>query len=77
MEVLDGKQQIEMIIAMEILLYQLVSDQSILVKHLQLRRPSIVNVSLILTSLKQFDKVIFPLLLSFLFLLLSSVFSTI
>ena len=37
---------------------------------------SIVNVSLILIDLKQFDdKVIFPLLSSFLFLLLSSVFS--
>ena len=40
-------------------------------KHLQLRVVSIVNVSLILIGLKQVDKVIFPLLLSFLFLLLS------
>ena len=40
-------------------------------KHLQLRVVSIVNVSLILIGLKQVDKVIFPLLLSFLFLLFS------
>ena len=40
-------------------------------KHLQLRVVSIVNVSLIVIGLKQVDKVIFPLLLSFLFLLLS------
>ena len=34
--------EIEMMIALEILLYQIVSDQSILMKHLQLRRHTIL-----------------------------------
>ena len=35
--------EIEMMIAMEMLLYEIVSDQSVLMKHLQLRRDPILQ----------------------------------